>query len=164
MKKICFIFVILIFVQIMSVNSEHSENKEDISIKIYYIDHSMLRLIPIEYEIGNVTKKEAVNIVSKKIVNGLDSNKKIMRIIPKDNKGIKVKVENNTAYVDLRDSVIKEITKNKTHNILAIYQIVNSLTSIDGIDNVKFTFDGKVTKGNIPRIDMREAIFPDYYI
>ena len=48
--------------------------------------------------------------------------------------------------------------------MLIVYQIVNSLTSIDGIDNVRFTVDGKVKKEYAGFIDMRETFIPDYFV
>ena len=75
-----------------------------------------------------------------------------------------VRVKNNTAYVNLKDEFIENMPDNKNHELLMLYSIVNSLTSIDGIDTVKFLFEGEEKKETIAGIDMREVFIPDYYM
>lgn len=77
---------------------------------------------------------------------------------------MRVKIKDNTAIVDIKKGFIKNKPGNKTHGLLAVYSIVNSLTSIEEIDTVKFLIDGKVDKGFISGLDMRETFIPDYYL
>ena len=48
--------------------------------------------------------------------------------------------------------------------MLMVYSIVNSLTEIDGIVNVRFTIDGRVQKDFVGYLDMRETFIPDYFV
>lgn len=164
MKKIIFILFVLLVGLIVGENYTPDAKIEKMTAKIYYIDQSMQRLIPVEFTKNKTSKQEFAKSVVEKLVEGNDKNKKIMRIIPKNKSSIKVNVIKNTAYVDLKKEFTDNLSDNRNHNILAVYQIVNSLTSIDGIDYVKFTFDGEVKKGFISKFDMREAFSSDYYI
>ena len=47
---------------------------------------------------------------------------------------------------------------------LVVSQLVNSVSSVEGISRVKFLFDGKEKKKFIGEMDMREAFVPDYCI
>ena len=164
MKRIEFILFILLFGVVAGENYIPQAKNEKMTASIYYIDKSMQRLIPVEITVKNTSKEALAQNVVKKLIEGNDKNKKIMRIIPKKKSSIKVNVIKNTAYVDLKKEFTDSLSDNRNHNILAVYQIVNSLSSIDGIDYVKFTFDGEVEKGFISKFDMRDAFLPDYYI
>ena len=164
MKKIVFVLFVLLFGLIVGGNYTPDAKTEKMTAKIYYIDRSMQRLIPVEFTKKSTSKQEFAKSVVKKLVEGNDKNKKIMRIIPKNKSSIKVNVIKNTAYVDLKKEFTDNLSDNRNHNVLAVYQIVNSLSSIDGIDYVKFTFDGEVEKGFISKFDMREAFSANYYI
>jgi hypothetical protein len=72
-------------------------------------------------------------------------------------------VTGNTAYVNLLGELSSHINKNPETEGLVIYQIVNSLTSIDGIDYVRFTIDNEVKKHLLGFLDMREIFTADYY-
>ena len=47
---------------------------------------------------------------------------------------------------------------------MMVYSIVNSLTNIDGIVNVRFTVDGERQKDFLGFVDMRETFIPDYCV
>ena len=53
---------------------------------------------------------------------------------------------------------------NRDLEYLFVYQIVNSLTSIEGIDAVNFKIDGKIQKKFKGFVDMREVFVPDYFM
>lgn len=164
MKKIVFIVFVLLFGLIVGEKYTPDAKTDNMTAKIYYIDQSMQRLIPVEITVKNTSKEVLAENVVEKLIEGNDKNKKIMRIIPKNKSSINVNVIKNTAYVDLKKEFTDNLSDNRNHNILAVYQIVNSLSSIDGIDYVKFTFDGEVEKGFISKFDMREAFSANYYI
>lgn len=140
-----------------------SDTKERI-VEIYYVDHSMLRLIPMRVELGEKTTHEAANEVIDLIIKGQDFNENILRVIPNIKNCISVKIKNRTAVVNLKEKFVKKRSENTIHGLLGIYQIVNSLVSIEGIDNVKFLVNGKEEKNLIDGIDLRETFIPDYYM
>lgn len=133
-------------------------------ISIYYVDAQMLRLIPIKTEIPIMSKQKMAKEVLRELTDGLDDNPKIRRIIPDIKNGMTVKVIDKIAYVDISDEMAKKHPDGRDLELLTVYSIVNSLTCIDGIVNVRFTIDGKKEKNFKGYIDMRETFIPDYFV
>ena len=75
-----------------------------------------------------------------------------------------VKVKDKIAYVDLKSSILKTQPDGRDFEILTVYSIVNSLTNVDGIVNVRFTVDGERKKDFMGYVDMRETFIPDYCV
>lgn len=138
--------------------------KERYSARLYFVDASMQRLIPTEFTINAKNADKAAKAVVSELISGRDNNKKILRLIPDIKDGLSVKVKGNTAYVNMSDAFVKQHSDARPHELLTIYSIVNSLTSIDGIVNVKFTIDNKIQRDFKGFCDMRETFIPDYYI
>ena len=132
--------------------------------KLYFVDSSMQRLIPSDFTVKTKNTDKAAKAVIAQLVKGHDNNKKIMRLIPDIKDGLSVKVKGTTAYVNMSDEFVRLHSDARPHEILTIYSIVNSLTSIKGITNVKFTIGGKIQKDFKGFCDMRETFIPDYYI
>lgn len=164
MKKIVTSILIIILALILCGNIITKRDTKNFDAKIYYVDHTMLRLIPVNVDIQNTTTKGAAKEVINKLVEGRDKNSKILRVLPNEEKCMSVTIKDNMAIVDLKENFIKNKPTNRLHGLLAIYQIVNSLTSINGIDTVKFYIDGKEDKGFVSGLDMRETFIPDYYL
>ena len=131
--------------------------------QIFFVDRKLHRLISHDFpEDGNpdtLCKKLVNNIIS-----GRDENREILRLIPNEKGIISVKVKNDSAYVDLSETLISKISKNPENERLVVYQLVNSLTSVDGINYVTFTIDGKSRKDFLGFLDMREIFTPNYDI
>lgn len=162
MKKIITSIAIIILALVLCGNILMQGDIKNIDAKIYYVDHSMLRLIPINLNLGKTTTKNAANLIVDELIEGNDKNPKILRVIPNINNCISVKLKDKTAIVNLKKDFIKNKPENKIHGLLAIYSIVNSLTSIEGIDTVQFYINGKEDKGFVSGLDMRETFIPDY--
>ena len=162
MKKIFLILIILSTV--LFTASGYSDKNNTMDAELYYVDSSMLRLIPSDYTINTSSKNKAAKAVISELVSGRDDNTKILRIIPDIKNGLSVKVKGTTAYVNMSREFVESHSDSRLHEQLTIYQIVNSLTSIDGIVTVKFTIDNKQEKDFKGFIDMRETFIPDYYI
>ncbi len=164
MKKMVTILFLMITVIALSGNYFISETSEDHNAKIYYVDHSMLRLVPVDYNITNATVQKACEKIIEKIIDGEDYNNNILRVVPKIKNGMDVEVDDEIAYVNFKNDFIENIPNNNIHEVLMVYSIVNSLTSVEGVNVVKFLFDGEEKKEYIGGMDMRETFIPDYYI
>lgn len=161
MKKTIF-SILVIGLVIVLCGSILKRDIKNIDAKVYYIDHSMLRLIPIDVNLGKVTKQKAARVMAEKLTD--DKNPKTLKLIPDEKGCIDVEVKGNAAIVNLKKSLAKNKPENRTHGLLLVYSIVNSLTSIEGIDTVRFLVDGKEEKNYIAGLDMREVFIPDYYM
>ncbi|MBO5060355.1 MAG: GerMN domain-containing protein [Clostridia bacterium] len=161
MKKFLFLFclaAIIFFTQ----NNRQAPNTDN-TPQIYYTDRLLHRLIPVDFPQNGSSQRIADKMVQA-ILLGKDENEEILRIIPNIEKGIKVRVKGDTAYVNLSGELTERITKNPDTEQLAVYQIVNSLTSISGINRVCFTIDGKTQEDFLGFLNMREIFTPNYDI
>ena len=164
MKKIITSISIMVLAFILCGNIFIKREIKNVDAQIYYVDHSMLRLIPININLGKTTKDGAAKEMIDKLIEWRDDNSKILRVIPNKEDCMSVKIKDKTAIVDIKKAFIKNKPENRIHGLLAVYSIVNSLTSIEGIDTVKFFIDGEVDKGFVSGLDMRETFIPDYYL
>lgn len=139
-------------------------HQETINAKLYVIDKSMQRLIPIDCQFDSKSLEQSANEVVRKLIEGMDYNPKVMRVIPNVKNCMSVRVIDTTAVVNIDDDILDDLPDNRNHEILLLYQIVNSLTSLDGINTVEFLFDGEKRKDIFGGIDMRETFIPDYYL
>lgn len=162
MKKYTILFA-FIGCLILVISGYAPGNKTQ-DIKLYYVDSSMLRLIPTSVSIKASNSDTAAKEVLFQLNYGAKNNPKIAKIMPNVKKGLSVKVKKQTAYVNMSNDFVSMHSNSRQHELLTIYSIVNSLTSIDGIVNVKFTIDNKEQKDFKGFCDMRETFIPDYYI
>lgn len=163
MKKILLILTILSGVFLIAGMHIH-QKQNPIDVQLYYTDSSMLRLIPSDFKTDTSNKSKAAKIVIQELLRGRDDNKKILRIMPDVKNGLSVKIKENTAIVNLSSEFVRLHPNTRQHELLTIYSIVNSLTSIKGITKVKFTINDKEEKDFKGFCDMRETFIPDYYI
>lgn len=159
MKKMLIVLCIVLAAVIFT-NAKSGQAIGD--VKIYYADRRMHRLIPMETQIRAADVQECAEQVIKKLVSGRNSDE-VIKFIPSDSI-IDVKVHENTACVNLPREIAENIPKNRENEQLLVYQIVNSLTSVPGIDNVTFTVDGKKSEKLVGFLNMREIFVPDYDI
>ncbi len=165
MQKIKTAFILLLCACMLSgCGASRGAMAENRTVEIYYIDSDMLRLIPIETPIKKMSAQKSAEWVVNKLIEGSDSNKKIRRLIPNEKNCITVKVEHETAVVDLSESMINAPFEGRDLEVLAVYQIVNSVTSVEGISTVKFTINGEQKEDFKGFLNMRETFIPDYML
>ena len=132
--------------------------------RLYFVDAEMLRLVPVKVSIPDVSIERKAQRVLDELVEGRDKNYKIRRIIPKIDGGLKARVDGEIVYVDISRDMALNHPEGRDLEVLTIYQIVNSLTELDGIKMVRFTIDGEVQHDFMGYIDMRETFVPDYFV
>ncbi len=132
--------------------------------QIYYVDRRLHRLIPVDYISKASTPKKIAREITENIIIGKSDNSEILQLIPQIENSIKVNVRKNTAFVDLSPELSEKIVKNPETERLIVYQLVNSLTSVDGINTVQFTIGSKTKRDFLGFLDMREIFTPDYDI
>jgi len=163
MKRLI-LFIIFISISTFGLLRGNGAYKPTVEAQMYVVDTSVVRLISLDCElVENEPSVMACEMISK-LINGFDRNNKIRRILPEKRQAVSVKVDGKTAFVDLKTKYFEKLPQNKEFEQLLVYQLVNSLTSIEGIDYVRFTVDGKTTKKFAGFIDMREIFSPDYLL
>ena len=123
-----------------------------------------MKLIPVDYYVSSKNVSKNADLVIDELIKGRDYNDNIRRIIPNNRRVLDVSVKNGVATVNISTEYLKDIKDGRFIEELFVYQIVNSLSTLDGIKRVKFLIDGKVQKNLFGYLDMREAYIPDYYV
>lgn len=145
------------------IRSPGQASTVDYECRIYFVDRQLHRLIPLPFSPQKNPEKTAKEMVSQIII-GKGSNPEILRLFPNTKDSITVQVTGQTAKVNLSGRLSSDMTKNEETERLFVYQLVNSLTSIDGIDYVQFTIDNITQKEFLGFLDMREIFTADYYM
>lgn len=169
MRKFIFIIgILMIFMGMKTMwtsNNEKSALASKREVEVYFTDADMLRLLPATlYISSDLTTEKAAKLVIDELIKGRENNSKILRTIPNVKNGLNVKIVNDTAYVNMSKKFVKLHSDSHMHEVLTVYSIVNSLTSINEIKKVKFTIDGKIQPDFKGSIDMRETFVPDYTV
>lgn len=162
MKKI--IFLLILVLGFSTVFFSSNQRQVMVGVKLYFVDSEMLRLLPVEIYISDTTPQKKAQAVLDELIRGRDDNPKIRRTIPNIKNGMTVKVENNTAYVDISKKMVETHPEGRELELLTIYSIVNSLTGIEGISTVRFTINHEIAKDFMGYVDMRETFIPDYFM
>lgn len=162
MRKIAALIAVVIAVT--AVLAAREKAKPMTAVTLYFVDAQMLRLLPVKTYIKDAKPQKKAEIVIRELIRGRDDNKKIRRLIPNIKNCMSVKVEDGIAYVNIKKKMAENHPDGRDLEVLTVYSIVNSLASIDGIVNVRFTIDGKVQKDFKGFVDMRETFIPDYFV
>ncbi len=164
MKRIIFIFVLLAAVCTFAVSSFGTSGIQMTSVKLYFTDAQILKLLPTRVQIPKFNTEEQAKYVLKLLIKGDDDNLKIKRTIPNIKGCMSVYVKDGIAYVDIKNSAVKNHAEGRDIELLTVYSVVDSLTSVEGIHNVRFTVNGKKQKDFMGYLDMRETFIPDYTV
>ncbi len=154
------ILTLLVFILLVSSIIGFGNEKEYENKKVYYVDSQIFNLIGVSTQVTKTDSQSQAEELIEQLIKGHDENDKIKRVIPNKKGVLKVKIRNNTAYVDINKNAFLDNSRELER--LIIYSIVNTLTGIDGVDVVRFTVDGKTTKKFMGYLDMREAYIPDF--
>ncbi len=125
-------------------------------ITVYFADSGAQYLVPFEYSVGSEEDKAAA------VIDRIFSNEApegYLNVAPVDMKKPQVKIEGDTAVVDLDADTISFYPKGSTGENLFIYSIVNSLIDSTGVKSVKFTVGGKSVYVEGSNYDFSDAVF-----
>lgn len=164
MRKILFFIIMALGLGCCIVACSRSEDMPKTTVKVYYVDAELNRLLPYDEEIIDSDAPHMAEAVVSAIIRGRDYNDKIRRIIPDRKNCVTVRVEDNTAYVNLDSSIKTTIPDSRDIERLLIYQLVDSITELKGIRFVKFTVDGEIHKDFMGYYDMRNVykyVYPE---
>lgn len=104
-----------------------------------------IRYIPFK-DAGGDSEAMATCIV-KEILKGPKDKNRVSKIIPENSKLLgNIKIKKGTAFIDLSKDFIDKQGTDKTQTRLSIYSIVNSVTELNEVSRVVFTFNGETVK------------------
>lgn len=154
------IFAVIMCVILISLAGCTNSDEKTIDVNFYYANSEKTT---IEYEESSVTytsQEEPMRKVIERLLQGPKSSK-LQEIIPENTALNEVVTNNNLVIVDFSKEFI---TENEIDNLLIRACVVNTLTSIKGIDNVLILVNGdnlKDEEGNILGIIKKEDIVCD---
>ena len=152
-----YIVILVLFALVMLAAVSFGREREYENVRIYFVDAQIMKLIGIETQVEKSDIESVANEVVSAIIEGHDDNEKIKRVLPKVKHGMSVKVNDRTAYVDIKEEMVQKQEKSRVAEAMAIYSVVNSLTGIEGIDAVNFTVNGMYQKDYAGFLDMRRT-------
>ncbi|MDO5396426.1 MAG: GerMN domain-containing protein [bacterium] len=163
MKRII-LFTAMLITAVFGIVRAQADRPELASAEIYVVDSELMRLIPVTEQLikgdGEFMAQQAV----RRLIRGYDSNRKIRRLIPERGDCISLKLNDRIACINLKTKYLKDELTSRDLEKLFVYQVVNTVTAVPGIDAVKFTLDGCQTKKLAGYLDMRDVFVPDYLI
>ena len=120
-------------------NNTVTEQKQIKEITLYYSEDNASYLVPELREIPGDKADDAEYILNELIKGSKDA--KLVNAVPEDTRVISCTVENGICTVNLSKEFLE---KNGTASErMAIYSIVNTMCSIDGVEKVQFLIDGE---------------------
>lgn len=127
-----------------ATDTRKSEGKEEqtelTELTLYFAtDNAMLKKITVKTELGEKSEEEAVVDL---LIKGVD-DEEMISVIPSETKINSVKTADGTCTVDLSGDFVDGDFSGTADRTLAVYSIVNSLTELDGVENVQFLTDGE---------------------
>lgn len=158
------LFAVILAVGVITVGASTRESAETVQVKLYFTDADFMRLIPEHASIKKTDVQNEARAVIRELIKGRDKNPKIRRLIPDIKRCMTVSTRDGIAYVDITQKMIDVHPEGREAERLTVYQIVNSLMSIDGIVCVRFTVNGSVQKNFMGYIDMREPFTADFAV
>ena len=163
LKKLRIIYLFyLIVITLAGCVKEFNTVAEPANITVYYADRQMLKLVPVSYNIEPCRVEKQCRKIIEELTYDRGYNSNIRQMLPEDS--VNVRIKDGIVTVNLRSEYFDKTDKNRRFEELIVYQLVNSLSSVEGVSRVEFLIDGKKEKDFFGFIDMREAFIPDYYV
>lgn len=164
LKKFRIIYLIyLIIITVVGCAPVRRTSADLVKVNVYFADKQMMRLVPVDYYISEGSEKFKCEKILAELTRERDYDSNIRRILPHED-SVSVEVKDSVAIVDIRSEYFSEFEKVRAMENLIVYQIVNSLTTVEGVSRVEFLIDGEKKKNFFGFMDMREAFIPDYYV
>lgn len=151
MKKIILFMLSIITLIISVVTSVNSENiiEEAVSsdetekLLVYFPRLPDIRFTAEEIELeSNISKEEKIRLIINRLIEGSEKAN-LIDVIPRGSKLNNVYIKENIAFIDFSKEFVENHPGGSLGEYNTIYSIVNSLTEINGIEQVVFLIDGE---------------------
>lgn len=140
-KMLSVLLIICVCVGFASCQNEENEYHA----KLYFLNQSGVRL---EAEERILESEDNETLMANKIISELvkgPNNAELIRSVPKETAVKKIDLNNDVLYVDFNE---KFKFDNEADRILACAAIVSSVTTLTGVQRVKFTVEGEPLKAS----------------
>lgn len=130
---------------VMLTEEEKQKAGEKVAVILYFANDQVTKLV-LEKRFIDKSKVGEINALASEVLNELFKGPisgDLRETVPKDVPVPTVVVKDKTATVDFSKEFVKKHPGGSTGEIFTVYSIVNTLTEIEGIEQVQFTIDGK---------------------
>lgn len=151
MRKIILLMISIITLIISVVTSVNTEtiieevlsSNETEKLMVYFPRLPDIRFIAEEIELeSNISKEQKIRLVINRLIEGSDKAN-LINVIPNGSKLNNVYVKEKIAFIDFSKEFVENHPGGSLGEYNTIYSIVNSITEINGIEQVVFLIDGK---------------------
>ena len=155
-KNIIYLLLSIILVvsfTIFMLNRDHNIN-EELKVEIAPIPEKTVELVTLyfpnrgkqylvkEKRVIEHTVEQPEKLILEELIKG-PANEKNDYVIPPNAKIYSIVIKNDTAYVNLSNEFKSDMKLGSNNEMLAIYSIVNSLTELRAIKNVRLIVEGE---------------------
>lgn len=168
--SMCILFIfVLASCQKYDVISEESSNyppinplpEDKLEIILYYPNDEMEFLLP-EIRVVSKTNKKIEELVVSELLKGT-TKKSLKTIISSNVKLLSIEIIDGTAYVSFSSNILDR-EYSEREEAFVVYSIVNTLTSIQGVEKVQILIDGKSKDVLYKHYSIREPLKFSYLI
>lgn len=118
---------------------------EKYDVTLYFANKDEEKLITEKRTVQVVAGRSLPEIVINELISG-PKNEELVRTIPQGTKVIDVTEKNGICYVGLSSDFLRSQSSSTSKDLMIVYSIVNSLTDLRTINQVKFDIDGDSIK------------------
>lgn len=151
MRKLILLVTMITFLIISVIGNIEAEDKieevvssnESHNIIVYFPRLPDMKFVSEEIKLdNNISNEEKILLIINRLIEGADKAN-LIDVIPSGSKLNNIYINGNTAYVDFSKEFVENHPGGSLGEYNTIYSIVNSITEIDGIEQVNFLIDGK---------------------
>ncbi|HHW03254.1 MAG TPA: GerMN domain-containing protein [Thermoanaerobacterales bacterium] len=141
---------------VLAVSGGERTQADDTLLTVYFADRDKKYIVPVSFkssklqvktdqkgEIIPPTPEEKAKAAVEQLIEGPVSIKNLNGIFPREVKVKDFYIKDGIAYVDVSKDLILSFSKDDKYEKIAVESVVQTLTSIDEIDKVRFLIDGK---------------------
>lgn len=140
----------------VSASGSVKAQTDDTWLTVYYVDKDKKYIVPVTFKSSKIqvktdqkgeiippTPEERAKAAVEQLIEGPVGIKNLTGIFPGEVKLKDFYIKDGIAYVDVSKDLIMSFSKDAEYEKIAVDSVVQTLTSIDEIDKVRFLIDGK---------------------
>lgn len=124
---------------------------------LYFASKDKKKLVKEQRTIRITDKQPVERYIINELIKGPE-NKDYGAVLTSDTTLVSAETTDGTCFVNFKSNLVDKNSGGADKENLAVYAIVNSLTELEGVQNVQFLIDGKKTD-NFGSISIRDFIY-----
>ena len=138
---------------------EQINTSQEVTLTLYFADETGTQLVKKNRVVHYSTNISLEKLVMEQLIYGTGSND-VKATVPSVSKLINISVADGICYVSLDDNFKNNLNTELTEQVI-LYSIVNSLTSLPGVDKVQISINGDTSGKLMYNYDLSVMYEPD---